>query len=153
VGALVSLWHLLGLYETGVFATGLVVEDVASPIYSMGPETTARRALKAMFDRRIRRVFIDDTAGFVWDRGMIDRLFSPSALKDAASRPTRDFLGLPLSEFQRMYASEVKPRTKLKEAARMLGEKRGACLICDGKVVTPWDVVIKPWKSKTLKIT
>jgi hypothetical protein len=152
VGTLVGLWDLLGLYETGELETGLTVEDVASPIFSMPQETSTRRALKAMFDKRCRRIFIDGTVRFVWDRGIIERLFSPGALKKAVENPSKDILGMPLSEFRMIRAEEVESGTTLKEAARMLRMERGQCLVFDGMVATPWDVVMKPWEAKALKI-
>jgi len=152
VGALVSLWDLLGLYQTRVFNTDLTVEDVGSSIFSMPPRTTAREALRAMFRRGVRRVFVDSPTKFVWDRGMIERLFSPSVLASAAENPSGDLLEITLSELEPVAAGQVKPGTKLREAARMLRQERRHCLVFDRRVVTPWDVVMKPWKAKALKI-
>ncbi len=153
VGTLASLWDLLGLYETGQFETDLSVEDVASPIFSLSRETSARQALKEMFDRSCRRIFITGSRRFVWDRGIIERLFSPEALGKTAEDPSKDFLGIPLSEFEMMAPGEVKPSAKLRDAAHLLKLEPGHCLISDGKVVTPWDVVMNPWKASALKLS
>lgn len=152
VGTMVGLGDVLELYKVGAFKTVLTVDDVASPIFSMTPETTARRALKAMFDRGVRRVFVDGSKGFVSERSMIERLFSPRVLAAAAENPSEDLMGTPLSDFEIAEAEEVKQGTKLREAAGLLKQKRGKCLVVEEKVVTPWDVVMKPWKAKALKI-
>jgi len=152
VGALVGLWDMLGLYESGTFQTELTVDEVASPIFSLPSQTTAREALKAMFQKRIRRVFVGWTPRFLGDRGIIERLFSPGELSIAMRNPSKDFLGMPLSEFRLTRAGEVRPGTTVGAAARMLLEERGQCLVFDEKVVTPWDVIMKPWKARALKI-
>jgi len=152
VGALARLRDLLALYGAGRFETRLAVEDVASPIFALPRETSVREALDQMFDRRCRRVFISGTKKFVWDRGIIERLFSPTVLALATKSPSKDFLTAPLSEFEGLTATDVKPSTGLKEAARMMRLTRGHCLTFEDKVVTPWDVVMKPWKEKELRI-
>jgi len=152
VGALARLRDLLALYGTERFETSLTVEDVASPIFALPGRTSVREALEQMFDRRCRRVFISGTKKFVWDRGIIERLFSPAFLALATKSPSKDFLGAPLSEFEGLEATEVKPSTGLKEAARVMRPTRGQCLTFDDRVVTPWDVVMKPWKEKELRI-
>lgn len=152
VGALARLRDLLALYDSERFETRLTVEDVASPIFALPPETSVREALEQMFDRRCRRVFLSGTKKFVWDRGIIERLFSPAVLALAVKNPSKDFLGPPLSEFEGMTATEVKPRTELREAARVMRLMRGQCLTINDGVVTPWDLVMKPWKEKKLRI-
>jgi len=152
VGALVRLRDILDLYGTGHLATELAAEDVASPIFSLPGNTKVRSALEQMFQKRYRRVFIRGSDRFVWDRGIIKRLFSPEALAAAAQNPSRDFLRTPLSDFEMLEAGETKPRMALEDAALQLKSGLGECLVFNGKVVTPWDVVMKPWKSKALKI-
>jgi hypothetical protein len=152
VGALARLRDLLNLYGTGRFEAELAAEDVASPIFSLPSETKLRTALEKMFDNKCRRVFIQGTKRFVWDRTIIERLFSPAALAAAAENPSRDILGMPLSDFEMLEAGVAKPGTSLTNAAEQLAVLQGECLVVDGKVVTPWDVVMKPWKARALKI-
>jgi CBS domain-containing protein len=152
VGALARLRDLLNLYGTGRFDANLAAEDVASPIFSLPGETKLRTALEKMFENRCRRVFIQGTKRFVWDRSIIERLFSPAVLAAVARNPSRDILGMPLSDFEMLEATQAKPNTRLKDAARLLELGRGECLVVGGKVVTPWDVVMKPWKTKDLEI-
>lgn len=151
VGALVGLWDLLGLYETGHFESDLVIGDVASPIFSLPGETTVKEALRQMFDRKCRRVFVSGTDGFVWDRAIIQRLFSPETLSEAAGDSGLDLLGMPLSEFESVTPVREKAEMSLKDAARVLREGRGKCLVTGGSVVTPWDVVMKPWRARALR--
>lgn len=150
-GALVSLADILTLFGTGTISTELAVRDVASRIFDESSQTTIKKTLDEMFSRRFRRVFIKETKKFVWDRGIIDQVFSPAILGSAAREP-REILGRPISELQTTTAQEVDPDMDLRDAARALAARPGQCLVFDGMLVTPWDVVMKPWKSKALDI-
>lgn len=152
IGALVGLSDVLGLYETGAIASDLVVKDVGSRILSMPDYTTLNEALAAMFERRYRRVFLSGKRAFVSDRAMIGHVFSPAVLKTIL-QGSKNILEEPISAVHGMSAREVKPGTPLKEAARILHEeKAGQCLIFGETVVTPWDVVMKPWGAKALRL-
>src|SRR5208282_771744 len=78
--ALVSLSDVLGLYETGVVASDLIVEEIGSPIFSMPGETTLRKVLDEMFQKWHRRVFVGGKREFISDRGIIAYIFSPTVL-------------------------------------------------------------------------
>ena len=152
VGGLLTLGDVQGLYESGAIRTRLRAEDVASRIFSLPPGTTLRAALNEMFRRRNRRVFISGTTEFVWDRAIIEHLFSPAFLAEYEKGATEDVLGGPISEVEAISALEAHGGMKLEEAADILTERRGQCLVFDDKVVTPWDVVMKPWEARALKI-
>jgi hypothetical protein len=151
VGALVTLDDALGLYE-GSVKSSLAVSRVASTIFDVTGGTTLRRVLQEMFSRRIRRVFVSGKSGFVWDRSIIEYLFSPSVLANAARDPLADPLETPVARLGSTRAMEIRAETPLREAASMLRAERGQCLVFDGKVVTPWDVLLKPWKAGRLRV-
>lgn len=152
VGALLSLDDTLGLYDGGAMSSSLTAGQVASDAFSLPPETTLKETLEEMFARRYRRVFLSETRDFVWDRGIIEHLFSPSVLARVAQDPSSDPLAIPISDIGTTKAKEAAPDMTVAEAAERLRTKPGQCLVFDGKVVTPWDVVMKPWKSRKLKV-
>lgn len=152
VGALLTLSDVLGLYETDVIDTKLSLADVSSPAFSMPNESSLKEGLEEMFKRGYRRIFVDGTHEFVWDRGIIEHIFSPAVLTEVVGASAKDIRSMPMSEVGHTAAEAVDPSMKLDEAAHKLNAERGQCLVFDGKVVTPWDVVMKPWKSRALKI-
>ena len=151
-GALLALPDVLGLYQDGVLVSSLALEHVGSTAFSMPSRSTVREALVEMFDRRIRRVFISGTHQFIWDRSIIEHLFSPAMVARAARPEPEDILATPISEIGTTTAKVGDERMRLREAAALLKVEPGQCLVFNGKVVTPWDIVMKPWKESKLKI-
>jgi len=151
-GALLALPDVLGLYQDGSLRSSLTLEDVASTAFSMPIKATIREVLVEMFDRRIRRVFFSGTREFVWDRGVIEYLFSPAVLAGVVQNESADILEIPISGIGTITAKVAGGRMRLGEAAALLKAEPEQCLVYDGKVVTPWDVVMKPWKAKELEI-
>jgi len=151
-GALLTLSDVLGLYQEGRLRSSLTLKDVGSAVFSMPSESTIREVLVEMFDMRIRRIFVSGTREFVWDKGIIEHLFSPAVLARVARREPEDILKMPISGIETTTAKRAEGFMHLREAASMLKAEPGQCLVFDGKVVTPWDVVLKPWKGRELKI-
>jgi len=150
-GGLITLADVLGLYDTGVIRSHLVVGDVASPIFSMPGKTRLKEVLREMYERAYRRVFISGSRVFVSDRAIITHVFSPAVLTRLA-RGSSDVLDTPLSAIERSEPRSVPVDTSLKQAASTLTAMRGQTLVCEKGVVTPWDVVMKPWRAKALGI-
>jgi hypothetical protein len=150
--ALFGLFDFLDLYEQGVFGTRLGLGDVASPIVSMEGAESLRSALGVMFGRRHRRVFLTGTANYIWDYSILEHLVSPKALIPRADQPLSNVLEAPISEIEPAVAVRVSDGLSLKDAARGLKKGRGTCLTFGDSVVTPWDVVMKPWMSGALEI-
>lgn len=66
---------------------------------------------------------------------------------------SKEVLDVTVAEVERVTAREVSPETTLEEAARALrADRRGQCLVFDGTVVTPWDLVMKPWIAGALRL-
>ncbi len=152
VGALAGLTDLLELYETGGLATELNAVDVGTPIVSVKADTPLRNALQMMFEKRHRRIFISGGREFVSDRTIIDHIFSPGILSAMANRGD-DVLNIPVSSVGMLSAKEVEEDTPLADAAKELrAQHAGQCLVFDGHVVTPWDIVMKPWNQGALKL-
>jgi hypothetical protein len=80
-------------------------------------------------------------------------IFSPVVLEEIGNHPHEDILAAPLDEAEKETPLVVAPGTAVKMAALKLQGDRGGCLVTRGdKVITPWDVVMKPWLSGRLTI-
>lgn len=139
----VSLNDILGLYRDGAVRSELRARDVASPIFSMPPSASIRLALRAMLRGGYRRVFISDRA-FISDRSIIANVFRPAGL-NAMTSGGRDTFEAPLGKLEASDAETISPDATMDAAASALMSRRGLALVCDRGVVTPWDVVMKPW--------
>ena len=148
----VSLTDVLGLFEGKSISSDLRLNDVATPIYSMPETTSIRNALRQMFRRRYRRIFI--SAGeFVSDRGIMEYLFSPFMLEQIGWDTKMDVLGEPIAKLEKRTPLLAGPDTAVGTAALKLRRNRGHCIVIAGeKVASPWDVVMKPWAKGKLNI-
>jgi hypothetical protein len=151
-GVPVSLADVLELYKTGIIESPLQVKDVASPLFSLPGMTPLRKALLFMFSHRFRRVFLSAGGAFISDRSIISHIFSPAVLHDMAANPDI-LLEMPIAEIEKSKPRRVPGRTTLKAAANGLAGDIGQCLTSRGTVITPWDIVMKPWMAKKLKIS
>lgn len=150
--SMVSLTDILGLYLKRALKTKMVVNDVATPMFSMPASTSIRSALQAMFRHRFRRVFISER-DYISDRSILGYLFSPLTLEQLEQERGNDILSAPIDKLEKMSAISVSPGTNLRTAALKLRVDRGECLVLSGgRVATPWDVVMKPWSAKKLAI-
>ncbi|MGA2874273.1 MAG: CBS domain-containing protein [Nitrososphaerales archaeon] len=150
----VSLSDLISLYQIGTLETDLTVSDVASPeIFSMPSDTYLRRALQVMMKHRIRRIFLSDyNHRFVSDREILSYIFSPERLSIAREDPTK-MLAATLEDVGPVEAIEVEGSPTIKKISRHYKPESGAwCLICSKGLVTPWDLVVKPWNMGRLVI-
>ena len=150
-GVPVSLADVLELYKTGRIESELQVKDVSSPVFALPGMTPLRKALLFMFSHRFRRVFLSAGGSFVSDRSIISHLFSPSTLHELAANPN-SLLEMAIAEIEKSKPRRVPGRTALRAAANALRGDVGQCLTSRGTVITPWDIVMKPWIAKKLKI-
>jgi CBS domain-containing protein len=150
---LVTLTDLLSLYGEAL-DTDLHVGDVASqPVLSLPKETGLQDAVREMFKRRVRRVRISATNAFVSDREILAFIFSPKRLNAAREYPEK-MLDTTLEDVGPVEAIEVDAGVGVKEAAAIIKPGSGTCLTVGngGPLVTPWDLVIKPFKARHLLI-
>ncbi|MDE1853468.1 MAG: CBS domain-containing protein [Thaumarchaeota archaeon] len=150
----VALSDLIPLYRSGVLETDLSVGEIASPkIFALPPSTSLKDALGEMVKHRIRRVFLSGGKNkFVSDREILIYIFSPERMR-LTRGDSRTLLGATLADVGAVKAVEVDGRTTIKEASRLYKSESGAwCLVCDDGLVTPWDLVMKPWKMGRLVV-
>lgn len=149
---MVSLRDLLGLYHKSNFYSNLSVGDVASsPVFSLPKNATLKFALGEMLKRGIRRIFIAGTDKSVSDRSFINHVFSLARLQ--VSGESLDPLETEIGEIESSLPNKVSSETSIKEAAEHMIRTAEGCLVCDRGVVTPWDLLIKPWKSGKLSVS
>ena len=153
---LLSLKDIVALFETGKLRTDLRAFDVGSKKISISNDSSIQDALRAMFKERIRRVFSSsrrsDRLRFVSSRDIISFLFSPERLELLRQEPEM-WIQERISSVPSSDAKFIPDSTEVNEASREMGWKEDACLVCNesDKVVTRWDVVMKPWKLGELQ--
>ena len=150
-GGFASLRDLLTLYEKGIISTEMSVGEVASPIVSMDATTSLRDAINEMFNRRFRRMFVGGTNKVISDRRIIGYVFSTSRLNVVTAKP-QTLLDAKLGDLDAMHPEKVGSRSGIKQAAALMHGQTEECLVCEKGVVTPWDIVMKPWLEGKLEI-
>jgi len=150
IGGFVSLRDLLSLYTSSVISTDLSIGEVASPnIFSLKSDTSLKQALNEMVGRRVRRVLISDTGRVISDRQVIDYVFSPSRLEQVYATPST-LLDGKLGDLESTEPGVLLRDQNLKDAVEVIG--KSGCVICEAGVVTPWDIIMKPWEQNKLRI-
>lgn len=151
--SLLTLADFLDLMRKEKLVTQMKVSDVATPLLAVSSRTTIRAALRTMFKHRYRRVFLDDERTYVSDRDIMDRVFRPDAI-DSLESTSRDILAAPIGKLgRRRSPGAVSSNANLGEAAMKLDGDHTSCLLTTlDTVVTPWDIIMKPWIAKSLEI-
>jgi hypothetical protein len=151
--ALISLRDLLGLYKKGILNTSLSIGQVASPIFSMSSDASLKEVLQEMFTRRIRRIFLNGRSDnkVITDRRIISYIFSTSKLEKIQYSP-ENLLETSVENLETIEPPSLSERLKLGKAAALMQEEIKECLVCEKGVVTPWDMIMKPWKSGKMVI-
>jgi len=150
-GGFASLREVLMLYEKEIISTEMSVGDVASPIVSMDASTTLKDAINEMFDLRFRRMFVRGTNKVISDRKIIGYVFSSSRLSEVCAKP-QTLLDANLGNLEAMNPEKVSAKSKIKDAASVMRGQIEECLVCEKGVLTPWDLVMKPWLEGKLEI-
>ena len=151
--SLITLIEFLDLYETGAISTGMTVGHVNAPILSLPGDTPLSAAIETMLSQNYGPVFIDGEEGYLSDRGLINHILSPALLAELGNGGLDEVLSTPINKLRRSIPLKVPARMELKDAAFKLGRERGRCLVSsDDRVVTPWDIVVKPWEAGGLKV-
>ena len=149
--ALLTLADFVGLMGAGRLSTSMSTDDVCSVAIAIASDRPIIEAAKEMITRSVRRLFVRGEQGdFVSDRSLVDYMFSPGRLEIARDSPEKWIDG---------NVSDLATRTPgrcntgpLGEAAKAMGPAPDDCLLTDElRLVTRWDLVVKPWKSGKLE--
>ena len=150
----ISLSDFISFYQSGIFETDLTVPDVASQeIFTMPSNTRLGKALQEMRKRKIRRIFLPgNDYRFVSDREILTYIFSSEQVNLIKDDPGR-MLDAALEDVGAVDAIKVDGRPTIKNISRLFKPESGMwCLVCSTGLVTPWDLVVKPWNMGRLKI-
>ena len=151
LGGFANLRDLMVLYKKSIFKTDLLVGDVASyPVVSMPADSSVRSALDKMVRNNFRRVLVTDTSDVISDREIISYISSIYRLGEISRNPSA-LLDANLKDLKSARPRKVDVHLRVDEAAGMIYENGGS-LLCGEGIVTPWDLVIKPWSQKKLII-
>ena len=151
--ALVTLQEILLLYRNNTIKSTLRVSEIGSEMVTISPESTIIEALKVMFQKRIRRVFLSDgtensVISFISDRHLIRFLFSPMGLERSQRDPAH-WVDAKLSTIEANDAKIIPDGHVVNQAAKKIGVEADSCLVCENskRVVSRWDIVMKTWKA------
>lgn len=147
--AVASLRDLLLLYKNGIMDTSLSLDEIASPVFYMSQDSSLKQVLTEMFSRGFRRIFLEEENEdrVITDRKITSHVFSPSTLDEIVNRQI-DPLETLASKLEATQPMKLPGMTTVKDGASMMRGQIEECLVCENGVVTPWDVVMKPWMMK-----
>jgi len=152
--ALVTLQEILSLFRNNTIKSIRIVSSIGTEMIEISPDSHLMDALRMMFQMRIRRLFLTGerkraVSRFVSSRHIIRFLFSPERLEIVKRNPEL-WTDAKLSEIEISNAKNISDEHVINQAAREIGDRVDDCLVCERskKVVTRWDIVMKPWKAK-----
>jgi class 3 adenylate cyclase len=153
IHTVVTLADLVGAMRNYSLVSDMRVEQVGSRSISISSDTEIREAINTMLRFRVRRLFSQDRPGeFISSRSVIEFMFTPERLQVAERRP-EEWCAAKVSVLGTRSAPVVAPSASLNEAARMIGDEPDDCLVSeDGRVISRWDLLVKPWKLGHLSL-
>ena len=140
--ALLTLTDLVDLLRHGIITSNVTAEEISSKSVSIPGDTPLIEAIKIMFQKRIRRLFIDNRVRdfeFISSRKIIDFLFSPERLQVAKDNPER-WLDANVSDVDLKRAEIVDDNYTANKVSRLIGTDLEDCLVTlkGRNVVTRW---------------
>lgn len=149
--ALVTLADVVGLIGKGELSARMSTEEVGSVPIAISKDRPIIEAIRKMVSHNIRRLFVEKEQGkFISDRTLIDYMFSPQRLGVARDHPE-----LWIDETIEKLGTKTPARCRtgsLDEAAKLMGSAPDDCLMTDEwRVISRWDLVVKPWRAGRLE--
>ena len=150
---LISLADIVELLRNGSLESCMSASEVGSAIIRISPDASIKEAIDKMLAHRVRRLFIDGQGpAFVSDRSIISFMFSGERIYLVRNNP-KQWIDAKVSDTKFGEAPTIAAGEPLAGAARVFGIQPDACLMTDdGKVVSRWDMVMKPWKAGVLAL-
>lgn len=149
---LVTLGNAVGLISSGKLATNMAVGEVGSVPITISKDEPIIAAIRKMVSMNVRRLFVEKEQGrFISDRTVIDFMFSPERLGLARDRPERWVEGT-VADIS-MKSPGRCGNASLDAAAKELGQSPDDCVLTpDWRVISRWDVIVKPWRAGALSV-
>ncbi|MGC8948893.1 MAG: CBS domain-containing protein [Thermoprotei archaeon] len=148
---LVGMIELLKFYLThGVYLyfREMQVQNLASrPLIEVSRDSNLRMVISLMINKNVRRIFVRDIDKVITDRSIIQALFL-YYFQDLLEKP-EEILNKPVNElsiFQEPAIINVD--VSVEKVIRELLNSEAKCIINkdSGYIITPWDLVIKPFQ-------
>ena len=99
---------------------------------------TIRDIIQRMFDNKTRKLVLQGTSFFINDRIIIEKL----TREFNCLRGGEDFLGLSSDIFNLDQANNVLGDLTISEACKIMLDMKSPYLMTDGKVISPWDIIM-----------
>jgi CBS domain-containing protein len=154
--SLIFIHDLLDLYITGHISSDLSANDVASsPIFTVSNSSTLRDTLREMLNRKFRRVLLKDSERqVITDRDILEFLFARRRLEDDALnvQSVQKALDSTMAIIHPKAARKISSHDSIRNAAQVMLESGNGFVLCASGLITPWDLIIKPWRLGHLQI-
>ncbi len=150
---LVTLEEVVSLYRERKLKCGLAVKEVSSQAISIDPDATIIEAMRAMLEKRVRRLFLGRSAEYISDRNILAFLFSPRLLTIAKDQP-ESWTNASVSDVEKSTAGSVSQNATVEQVGMMADASRDIFMLSDGvSLISRWDLVMKPWKAGQLRLS
>jgi CBS domain-containing protein len=148
---LITLSDFVEALREGTLESDMPATAVGSAMLSISRDASIKEAVSAMLEHRVRRLFIKGTGTkYVSDRIIISYMFSGERIALARRNPEKWF-DAKVEETKLREAPTYDAGGTLSGAASAMGPRPDDCLVTsDGKVVSRWDMIMKPWKAGEL---
>lgn len=148
-----SVKELCKLYQRDVLSADLVADEVASfPVFALQKQTELIQTLKEMENRKFRRVQVSGSQLIVSDKQILSHIFEERRLGIMLKTPESLLEGT-LEDIKSIPSSVIDGKSKIRDAARLLADENHDCLSTAHGIVTPWDLIIKPWRQGALRVS
>lgn len=150
---LVTLGDFVALLRNRSLASDMAAASVGSKPITISPERPIVEAIKKMLSYNVRRLMLEGRPReFVSDRSVIRFMFRSDRLFLVRDSPEK-WIDARVSDLPSKQAGRLPPRSTIYDACKGIGDQPDDCLVTDdGKVVSRWDLVIKPWKAGRLTV-
>ena len=99
---------------------------------------TIKDIVQRMFDNKTRKLVLHGTSFFINDRIIIEKL----TREFNCLRSGEDFLGMNSDIFNLDTANNVTDNLTISEACKIMQDMKSPYLMIDGKVLSPWDIIM-----------
>ncbi|MGH9973633.1 MAG: CBS domain-containing protein [Nitrososphaeraceae archaeon] len=122
----------------------LSLKDISSPLVLLSNKTDLKTALRIMFERKIRNMIVrvDNDYYVANDRKILEFLFSQNGRKLVRTN-NMGAEAVEIDLIDMVPAIKVKENTTVSQAAELLMDINTPCLLLEGSIITPWDIVMK----------
>jgi predicted transcriptional regulator len=124
------------------------LKEISSSLVLLSKDTNLKVALDTMFQKKIRNIIIrenNDDYCIINDRKILEYLFSENGRK-MLNTHNLGIEAIEINLMDKLPAMRVSDSTTLTKAAELLMDINIPCLILNGSIVTPWDIVMKTIK-------